>query len=143
MALAQCSCNPLDDIDVQCHALIEDDIQLLELASEAHQLFIEQAPTEKRRLLEFMVSSASWKEGELSVTLRQPFDLIREGVLATAAAAPAPAIGNDGRETDRVLALSNSRKGPISYSEKSAAVPSQATMANWLRSRDSNPEPCG
>ena len=47
MALAQCSCNPLDDIDVQCHALIEDDIQLLELASEAHQLFIEQAPLDR------------------------------------------------------------------------------------------------
>src|ERR1700692_4736478 len=45
---------------------IEDGIQLLELASDAHELFLEQEPREKRRLLAFMVSSASWKEGELS-----------------------------------------------------------------------------
>lgn len=32
---------------------IEDGIQLLELASEAHQLFLEQEPEEKRRLLGF------------------------------------------------------------------------------------------
>ncbi len=42
---------------------IEDGIQLLELASDAHELFLEQEPREKRRLLAFMVSSASWKEG--------------------------------------------------------------------------------
>jgi hypothetical protein len=117
---------------------IEDGIQLLELASDAHQLFLEQEPKEKRRLLEFMVSSASWKEGELSVNLRQPFNLIWNAV-----AAAASAIDADSPETGRVLALSNSRKGPISYSGKSVTIPSQAEMANWLRDRDSNPEPCG
>jgi hypothetical protein len=117
---------------------IEDGIQLLELASDAHQLFLEQEPKEKRRLLEFMVSNASWKEGELSVNLRQPFNLIWNAV-----AAAASAIDADSPETGRVLALSNSRKGPISYSGKSVTIPSQAEMANWLRDRDSNPEPCG
>src|ERR1700694_5317127 len=34
---------------------IEDGIQLLELASDAHELFLEQEPREKRRLLAFMV----------------------------------------------------------------------------------------
>ena len=34
-----------------------------ELASDAHQLFLEQEPKEKRRLLAFMVSSARWKKG--------------------------------------------------------------------------------
>jgi len=121
---------------------IEDGIQLLELASDAHQLFLEQEPQEKRRLLEFMVSNASWKEDELSVNLRQPFNLIRDGV-AAATAAERLATNGEGSLTGRVLALSNSRQGPISYSEKSLTIPSQAKMANWLRSRDSNPEPCG
>jgi len=52
------------------------------LASDAHQRFLEQEPKEKRRLLAFVISSASWKEGELSVNLRQPFNLIRDGVAA-------------------------------------------------------------
>src|SRR5450759_3065668 len=131
----------LRNIQVQQDAdqsYIEDGIQLLELASDAHELFLEQEPKEKRRLLAFMVSSASWKEGELSVNLRQPFNLIWNAV-----AAAASAIDADSPETGRVLALSNSRKGPISYSGKSVTIPSQAEMANWLRDRDSNPEPCG
>src|SRR4029077_8903364 len=61
-------------------------VQLLELASDAHELFLGQEPMEKRRLLAFMVSSASWKEGELSVNLRQPFNLIRDGIAAATAA---------------------------------------------------------
>jgi hypothetical protein len=117
-------------------------IQLLELASDAHQLFLEQEPKEKRRLLAFMVSSASWKEGELSVNLRQPFNLIRDGVAAATAAERSATNGN-GSRTGRVLALSNSTKRPISNSEAVGLGPSQGKMANWLRDRDSNPEPCG
>jgi hypothetical protein len=64
--------------------------------------------------------------------------LIRDAV-----AAAAPAIDEGSPETGRVLAISNSRKGPTSYSEKSLTIPPQAEMANWLRDRDSNPEPCG
>jgi site-specific DNA recombinase len=121
---------------------IEDGIQLLELASDAHELFLEQEPKEKRRLLGFMVSSASWKEGELSVDLRQPFNLIRDGI-AAATAAERSATNGDGSRTGRVLALSNSAKRPISNSEAVGLGPSQGKMANWLRSRDSNPKPCG
>src|ERR1700682_5106438 len=121
---------------------IEDGIQLLELASDAHELFLEQEPKEKRRLLAFMVSSASWKEGELSVNLRQPFNLIRDGI-AAATAAERSATNENGSRTGRVLALSNSAKRPISNSQAVGAGPSQRKMANWLRDRDSNPEPCG
>jgi hypothetical protein len=121
---------------------IEDGIQLLELASDAHELFLEQEPTEKRRLLAFMVSSASWKEGELSVNLRQPFNLIRDGI-AAATAAERSATNEDGSRTGRVLALSNSPKRPISNSQAVGVRRSQGKMANWLRSRDSNPKPCG
>ena len=121
---------------------IEDGIQLLELASEAHQLFLEQEPKEKRRLLGFMVSSASWKGGDLSVNLRQPFNLIRDGV-AAATTVERLAANGEGSQTGRVLALSNSRQRPIFSSGEAGLGPSQVKMANWLRTRDSNPEPCG
>src|SRR6202140_2896898 len=121
---------------------VEEGIQLLELASDGFELFLGQEPMEKRGLLAFMVSSASWKEGELSVNLRQPFNLIRDGIAATTAAERS-ATNGDGSRTGRVLALSNSPKRPISDSEAVGLRPSQGKMANWLRDRDSNPEPCG
>jgi len=96
-----------------------------------HELFIEQEPKEKRRLLAFMVSSASWKEGELSVNLRQPFNLIRDGIAAATAAERSATI-EDRSRTGRVLALSNSPKGPISNLKAVGLGPSQGKMANWL-----------
>jgi len=129
--------------NIQAHqdadqSYIEDGIQLLELASDAQQLFLEQEPKEKRRLLEFMVSNASWKEGELSVNLRQPFNLIWDAV-----AAAASAIEADSPETGRVLALSNSPKRPISNSGEVGLRPPQGKMANWLGRKDSNLQPSG
>jgi site-specific DNA recombinase len=112
------------------HNYVEDGIRLLELASEAHQLFREQGSEEKRRLLNFMVASASWKDGELSASLRPPFDLIRNGV-AAAGAQPA-SIEGDRSRTDRVLALSNSSESPVSNSNEAFAIGSQDKMADWL-----------
>jgi hypothetical protein len=109
----------------------DDGIQLLELASEAHQLFLEQKPEEKRRLLGFLVATASWKDGELSASLRPPFDLIREGV-ASAAAQTAAAIDGERSRTDRAPALSNSHQRRFSNSKAAVAIHSQGKMANWL-----------
>jgi site-specific DNA recombinase len=61
---------------------MEEGIQLLELAQKAHRLFIEQEGSEKRRLLGFLVSNCSWKDGELSVGLRQSFDILADTVAA-------------------------------------------------------------
>jgi site-specific DNA recombinase len=57
-------------------------VRLLELARNARWLFERQEAREKRRLLNFLVSNCSWKSGELTVTLRQPFDLLAETTLA-------------------------------------------------------------
>ena len=46
------------------------------LAKRAHILFKKQEPREKRRLLDFVVSNCTWKNGELDATYRQPFDLL-------------------------------------------------------------------
>ena len=57
---------------------VETGVRLLELASRAHELFVKQAPSEKRRLLNFLVSNSTWKDGTLTVTFRQPFDLLMD-----------------------------------------------------------------
>ena len=55
---------------------LEEGIRLLELGRRAHELFQKQEPREKRRLLDFILSNCTWKDGELQATFRQPFDLI-------------------------------------------------------------------
>ena len=59
---------------------IEEGIQLLELAHRAHVLFESQPPTEKRRLLSFVLSNCIWKGGELTAKYRQPFDVLEVAV---------------------------------------------------------------
>jgi len=86
--------------------------------------FGEQGSDEKRRLLNFMVASASWKDGELSANLRPPFDLIRNGV-AAAEAQTAASIEVETSRTDRVLALSNTSERPVSNSNEAFAIDSQ------------------
>ena len=52
--------------------------QILELARNAQRLFKRQAPREKRRLLNFLLSNCSWENGEVRDTFRQPFDLLAD-----------------------------------------------------------------
>jgi hypothetical protein len=63
--------------------------------------------------------------------------------VAAAEAPTAASIEGETSRTDRVLALSNSSERPVSNSNEAFAIDSQGKMANWLRDRDSNPEPCG
>lgn len=51
-------------------------LNLLELAQRAHLLFENQPPAEKRRLLDFVLSNCTWKDGELEPEYRNPFDLL-------------------------------------------------------------------
>ena len=55
---------------------LDEGVKLLELARRAHILFKKQEPREQRRLLDFVVSNCTWKNGELHATYRQPFDLL-------------------------------------------------------------------
>jgi site-specific DNA recombinase len=54
---------------------LDEGVNLLELAKRAHILFKKQEPCERRRLLDFVVSNCTWKNGEMEATYRQPFDL--------------------------------------------------------------------
>ncbi len=55
---------------------IEEGIQLLELADKSYDLYSAQPPEEQRRLLNCVVSHATWGNGSLSPVYRAPFDLI-------------------------------------------------------------------
>jgi site-specific DNA recombinase len=60
----------------QCY--LDEGVRLLEFAQSAHRLFVKQEPSEQRRMLNFVLSNSTWTSGELSVTFRQPFDLIAQ-----------------------------------------------------------------
>ncbi len=59
---------------------VDAGVRLLELASRAHELFLKQEAAGKRELLKFVVSNSIWRDGQLSISYRPPFDLILEGV---------------------------------------------------------------
>jgi hypothetical protein len=85
--------------DMEAHrtanqSYIEEGVQLLELAHNAHVLFESQPPTEKRKLLNFVLSNCAWKGGELTAKYRQPFD-----VLAVAVAANQQQVGLESAKT--------------------------------------------
>ena len=63
---------------------MDEGIQILELARDAQRLFERQEPREKRRLLVFVLSNCSWKDGEVIATFRQPFDLLAESTAVAA-----------------------------------------------------------
>jgi site-specific DNA recombinase len=58
------------------HSSMDDGVQIPELARNAQRLFKGQEPRNKRRLLNLLLSNCSLENGEVSVTFRQPFDLL-------------------------------------------------------------------
>jgi site-specific DNA recombinase len=82
--------------DLEAHqtanqSYIEEGIKLLELAQRAHHLFESQPASEKRKLLDFVVSNSRWKNGKLEAEYRQPFDLIAIAAQATSGREPSGA----------------------------------------------------
>ncbi len=61
-------------------------VRLVELARNARRLFEKQEAREKRRLLDFLVSNCSWKDGQLTAEFRQPFDLLADTAIQAASA---------------------------------------------------------
>ena len=67
-----------DQLQTASEHYIAEGVALLELAQNAYHLFVKQPAREKRRLLNFLVSNCIWKDGELTITYKQPFDLLAE-----------------------------------------------------------------
>jgi site-specific DNA recombinase len=57
-------------------AYLDEGISILELAQQAVILYEKQTPHEKRRLLNFVLSNSTWKDGRLIPNYRIPFDLL-------------------------------------------------------------------
>jgi site-specific DNA recombinase len=65
----------------------DEGVALLDLARNAQRLFTSQEPREKRRLLNFLLSTCTLEDGEVVTAFRQPFDILAK--TATNAARPA------------------------------------------------------
>jgi DNA invertase Pin-like site-specific DNA recombinase len=61
---------------------LEEGVALPELASRAADLFAKQPASEKRRLLNFVLSNSTWANGVLTSEFRQPFDMLAVEVAA-------------------------------------------------------------
>ena len=53
--------------------------KIIELAKNAHNLFIRQDSAEQARLLKILLSNCTFDRGSLSATYSKPFDLLAEG----------------------------------------------------------------
>ena len=53
-------------------------MRLLDLAHDARRLFAKQEPQEKRQLVDFVPTNPTWRDGELSVSFRQLYDLLAQ-----------------------------------------------------------------
>jgi hypothetical protein len=118
---------------------MEAGIGLLELAGRAHRLYEDREMNLRGRFLQSMIEAASWKGGQLEVTWREPFGMIE----AEMAAAKAADRGSNPFSISRDSQGSNSPKSPKLNSESGVGGGENVQIANWLRDRDSNPEPCG
>jgi site-specific DNA recombinase len=105
-------CRTMRDIEAHRTAnrsYIEEGIKLLELSQMAAQLFESHPPSEKRKLLDFVLSNSKWKDGKLEADYRQPFDLIASAALADRQLKPAAGSKNANFDEWRRGRDSNSR----------------------------------
>ena len=63
-------------LDAAAEDYLAEGSLLLDLASRAHDLFLAQPASEKRRMVNLVLSNCVWKDGVLSAEYRQPFDLL-------------------------------------------------------------------
>ena len=75
--------------DIERHRNADDSymdqgIQILNLAQNAHQMFAAQPAKEKRSLLNFLLSNSTWQQDTLNVEFKEPFDMLAETVDAAA-----------------------------------------------------------
>jgi site-specific DNA recombinase len=75
---------------------LDEGARLIDLAHGAQRLFSTQEPHEQRRLLNFVLSNSTWKNGDLTVTYRQPFDLIAEATAVAKCAERGGALNTPG-----------------------------------------------
>jgi site-specific DNA recombinase len=110
---------------------MEEGIRILDLGRRAGDLFDKQPAHEKRRLLNCVMSAASWKDGSLTIEFRQPFDMLLD---ATPAVEERQSAEENFRTENR--RLSNF----VNASKHGANGGPNGRFENWLPGMDSNHE---
>gem|GEM_PF-751254 len=59
-------------------SFLDDGVRILELSQRAVSIYEKQEMREKRKLLNFMCSNSTWKDGTLTPKYRKPFDMIAD-----------------------------------------------------------------
>jgi hypothetical protein len=67
----------IQDIEKATPTPVDDAIDMVRLTSRASELFLQQAASEQRQLLQTVVQKASWKDGALQTVLFEPFEILR------------------------------------------------------------------
>ena len=79
----------IEQLQTANQSYMAEGIRLLELAQNARHLFEKQEASEKRRLLDFLVTNCFWRDNRRTAEFRQPFDLLADAARAAATASAA------------------------------------------------------
>ncbi len=74
---------PVEEHQTANHAYFDEGERLLRLAQRAHDLWLAQPQTEKRKLLDLLLSNSTWDGENLDATYKKPFCWLAEGSLCT------------------------------------------------------------
>ncbi len=72
----------IEKLQTANRSYLDEGVKLLELAQRAVILYENQTEQEKRRIINFVCSNSSWKDGRLYANYRQPFDILAENNMA-------------------------------------------------------------
>ena len=70
----------IENLGVENRSYVEKGVETIELAQNAHSLYLEQNSSEKRDLIKSLLSNCSLNDGTLCPTYRKPFNHIVEGI---------------------------------------------------------------
>ncbi|GIK51437.1 MAG: hypothetical protein BroJett014_04100 [Planctomycetota bacterium] len=87
----------------------EDALRVLELAKGAYDLYLGETGPEKKKLLRFLCSNCTWKDGKLYVTLHEPFEELRVANMAAKSAGAASTTA-DGPRPEWLARLDSNQK---------------------------------
>lgn len=101
---------------------LKEGIQIIELANDVYNLYLEQSSEEKAELLKILLSNSWLNNGKLDYDYKKTFDILAKGI---------------------ALAVENNEPKPPSHGDSGQNInrPQINDGGLWWRRRDSNPRP--
>jgi site-specific DNA recombinase len=121
--------NAIEEHQKADQSYMEEGVRILELAQRAAELFERQPANEKRRLLNCVISAASWKDGSMMVEFRQPFDILLNAAATVQLTRSMP---------EDIQTQESSLSNSVNLSIKGTNGNSGGRFENWLPDMDSN-----